>query len=83
MSRLDYGGQAHNPTHTPTPIDFNSLVDDIKECRYEELLEVDQLKDVVACKRAFLGFEEPPITFPPTFKVSKVSQLLNTADDMC
>jgi hypothetical protein len=67
--RLDWGSQATNPTESPTREDFESLVEAIGEGRYAELLEKDQLIAQMKEKKAFLGFAEPPIDFPCTFKV--------------
>ncbi len=52
--------------------DFDNLVDLVDQGEYESLLEVDQLRQEMQNKRAFLGFSEPPINFPPTFKVREV-----------
>lgn len=62
--------QATDPTPKPTREDFESLVDAIQEGRYPEILKHDQLMDMMKQKRAFLGFSEPKIDFPCTFKVS-------------
>lgn len=67
--RLDWGAQATNPTESPTREDFDSLVQSIDEGHYPELLEKDQLIAQMREKKAFLGFSEPSINFPCTFKV--------------
>ena len=73
--RLDWGAQATDPTPRPTKEDFDSLVQTIREGRYTELLEHDQLVDQMKKKRAFLGFSEAQIDFPCTFKVGRSPQV--------
>ena len=36
--------------------------------RFEDLLQYDQLATSMQAGRAFAGFQEGPITFPPTYK---------------
>ncbi|KAG8908354.1 hypothetical protein FRB99_007281 [Tulasnella sp. 403] len=40
----------------------------ISRKEYEDALKFDQLKTAMADGECFVGFEEPPIDFPPTFK---------------
>lgn len=53
--RLDWGQQASNPTETPTQADFDEIVRMVEGGKYEELLQVDQLKKEMEANRAFLG----------------------------
>lgn len=51
--------------------DHGPQVGDIEKERWEALLASDQLRTEMGARRAFLGFNEAPIAFAPTFKVSR------------
>ncbi|GBF95749.1 inositol 5-phosphatase [Raphidocelis subcapitata] len=69
--RLDWGKQAETLSETPTPEDHAAIVARVQSEAYRELLQTDQLAREMAAGRAFVGFTEAAIEFPPTFKVSK------------
>ncbi len=53
----------------PSPRLLPHSLTQVDEGNYPELLLTDQLHKEMVAKRAFLGFKEPAIDFPPTFKV--------------
>lgn len=63
--------QAVTQADSPTPEDFASLCEAIKQQRYGELLPLDQLTREREAGHIYAGFREGPITFSPTFKVLK------------
>lgn len=66
--RLKFAGQSQKPD----PILFELMLDKIKSNDYDELLLTDQLLfDTLEQKTAFVGFNDCPIEFAPTFKVKK------------
>ncbi|KAK9819837.1 hypothetical protein WJX72_003013 [[Myrmecia] bisecta] len=70
--RLGYGEQAITLAKTPELRDFEEMVNIVAAGDYSALLPRDQLVGEMAGQRAFLGFQEAPITFPPSFKVDRV-----------
>jgi hypothetical protein len=72
--RINFGTQAVNSADEPTPFDFESLCVEVEGRRFPALLEGCQLKAAMINQEAFHGFQEPAITFPPTFKASCGSQ---------
>ena len=55
---------------SPSRSDQQQAVQKVEGIR-EELLRYDQLRESIALERAFPGFSEGKITFPPTFKYDK------------
>ena len=53
----------------------------INNRQFDQLLEADQLKLQQQQRRAFVEFEEGPITFKPTYKYSSNYHHYNDTDD--
>ncbi|ORZ41337.1 Endonuclease/exonuclease/phosphatase [Catenaria anguillulae PL171] len=56
------------------------VVQIINENRLDSLLVTDQLKQAMAKGDAFAGFQEPPITFPPTYKYDIGTTVWDTSE---
>jgi endonuclease/exonuclease/phosphatase family metal-dependent hydrolase len=67
--RLDYGGQGDEKE--PSPEQHAEMVSLIKQKKYSELFQYDQLTAERNAKHVFYGFNEGQYNFPPTFKVAR------------
>jgi hypothetical protein len=66
--RLKYAGE----TQPPDPEKFSEMVDLINHQDWETLLATDQLLiDTLEKRTAFVGFNDSPMRFAPTFKVKR------------
>jgi len=66
--RVDFGNQTEK---TPSEDVFNVMTQLIEEKRYQVLFGYDQLQNSIRGKASFLNFQEPDVTFQPTFKVER------------
>jgi hypothetical protein len=62
--RLDFGSMG-------TPDEFKKVVAMSKAKQVDELVAADQLYKEQALQKVFNGFQEGPITFPPTYRMIK------------
>lgn len=69
--------QAATQADSPTPEDFAALCADVAAGRFQELLQLDQLRREQAAGRVFAGFSEGTIGFAPTFKVTSASTTIS------
>ena len=71
LLRIDLGITSGEDLGEETPAKSARVQELIRARNFEELLKSDQLKSAQAAGAVFAGFNEAPITFPPTFKVSR------------
>lgn len=65
--RLDYAGDGKEPDEAK----FAEMLAMIDEGKYEELMQTDQLTACMARNEVFVGFNDCPPRFKPTFKVER------------
>lgn len=66
--RIEYLGSKNRE---PTDDVFHAMACFIKDRKYEMFKADDQLTNQIAKGKAFYGFKEGPLLFPPTFKVER------------
>ncbi|KAI8505135.1 positive regulation of renal water transport [Branchiostoma belcheri] len=62
------------------PIDYEAVIKNIADGRFQKLLEFDQLKEAQREGLAFSGFSEGNITFQPTYKFDKGTTIYDTSE---
>jgi hypothetical protein len=65
--RLDFAGDGKEPDEAK----FAEMLQMINDGRYEELMQTDQLVACMARNEVFVGFNDCPPRFKPTFKVER------------
>lgn len=72
--RLTFGDQGMK--RQPSLQQFNTMVRMVRDQKYEELFQYDQLKDDMENYRVYTGFTEGVHNFEPTFKVKRHEPLV-------
>ncbi|CAH1230646.1 INPP5B [Branchiostoma lanceolatum] len=62
------------------PIEYEAVMTNIADERFQKLLEFDQLKEAQREGLAFSGFSEGTITFQPTYKFDKGTTVYDTSE---